>query len=64
MSIYNRIAGHRVERLAAPSGGVFAVAMTLLALDVRSPAVEGVRSDRDSWEALLLLRPRLLRYLI
>ena len=34
---YNRIASQRVERLAALSDGIFAVAMTLLVLDVRVP---------------------------
>ncbi len=32
---YNRIAGQSMERLAALSDGVFAVAMTLLVLDLR-----------------------------
>jgi uncharacterized membrane protein len=41
---YNRIAGQSVERLAALSDGVFAVAMMLLVLDLRAPAVEAVRS--------------------
>jgi hypothetical protein len=35
-SSYNRIAGQSVERLAALSDGVLAVAMTLLVLDLRS----------------------------
>ena len=35
---YNQIAGQSAERLAALSDGVFAVAMTLLALDLRAPA--------------------------
>jgi len=46
-SAYNRIAGQSVERLAALSDGVFAVAMTLLVLDLRAPATEAVRRGSD-----------------
>jgi uncharacterized membrane protein len=57
---YNRIAGQSVERLAALSDGVFAVAMTLLVLDLRAPAVEAVHNERDLWLALGALAPRLI----
>jgi len=56
---YNRIAGQSVERLAALSDGVFAVAMTLLVLDVRAPAVEAIHDERGLWAALGALGPRL-----
>jgi uncharacterized membrane protein len=61
---YNRIAGRSVERLAALSDGVFAVAMTLLVLDLRVPAMETVRGEHDLRLALLALSPRLLLYMI
>lgn len=57
---YNRIAGQSVERLAALSDGVFAVAMTLLVLDLRAPAVEAVHNEQDLWWALGALAPRLI----
>ena len=59
-SFYNRIAGRSVERLAALSDGVFAVAMTLLVLDLHAPVAEAVRSEHDLWRALVALSPRLL----
>lgn len=59
---YNRIAGQSVERLAALSDGIFAVAMTLLVLDLRAPAVESIHNDHDLWRALVTLSPRLLMY--
>ncbi len=61
---YNRIAGQSLERLAALSDGVFAVAMTLLALDLRAPAVESIHSEADLWTALVALGPRVLLYIV
>jgi uncharacterized membrane protein len=63
-STYNRVAGQNVERLAALSDGIFAVAMTLLVLDLRVPASDAVHSERDLWQALLALSPRLLIFLM
>lgn len=61
---YNRIAGQSVERLAALSDGIFAVAMTLLVLDLHVPASELVHSDGDLWRALAAMSPQLLVYLM
>jgi uncharacterized membrane protein len=61
---YNRIAGQSVERLAALSDGIFAVAMTLLVLDLRVPITEGIRSERDLWRAILVLAPQMVMYLM
>jgi uncharacterized membrane protein len=63
-SSYNRIAGQSVERLAALSDGVFAVAMTLLVLDLRAPAIEAIHSERDLWNGMTALGPRLLMYVL
>lgn len=61
---YNLIAGQSIERLAALSDGLFAVAMTLLVLDLHAPAVEAVHSEHDLWRALVALAPRLLVWLM
>src|ERR1700741_4690877 len=61
---YNRIAGQSVERLAALSDGIFAVAMTILVLDLHAPAVEAVHGEADLWRGLVALGPRLLVYLM
>ena len=61
---YNARAGGSIERLAALSDGVFAVAMTLLVLDLHAPAAEAIHSEADLRGALLLLLPRLLVYLM
>jgi len=63
-SLYNRLAGQSVERLAALSDGIFAVAMTLLVLDLRVPASEAVHSERDLWRMLVALSPRLVIFLM
>ena len=63
-SLYNRIAGQNLERLAALSDGLFAVAMTLLVLDLRAPSAEAIHSEHDLLGALAALAPRLLTYLM
>jgi len=60
---YNQTAGQGVERLAALSDGIFAVAMTLLVLDLRAPAA-AVHSERDLWHALIALSPQLIMYMM
>jgi uncharacterized membrane protein len=61
---YNRIAGHSVERLAALSDGIFAVALTLLVLDLHTPVAGAIHSERDLWHALAALSPRLITYVM
>jgi hypothetical protein len=63
-SAYNQIAGHSIERLAAISDGIFAVAMTLLVLDLRNPAHELIHSEQDFLHALLALFPQFDTYLM
>lgn len=63
-TIYNLFSGQSVERLAALSDGVFAIAMTLLVLDLHVPAIDAIHSEHDLWKALFALAPRLLAYLM
>jgi uncharacterized membrane protein len=46
---YNRIAGQSLERLAALSDGIFAVAMTLLVLDLRVPVIGAIQGEQALW---------------
>ena len=58
---YHRFAGSSLGRLAALSDGVFAVAMTLLVLDLKVPSA--VESERDLLHAVPHdVAPRLLPY--
>jgi len=62
---YNRLtAGRRLERIAGLSDGVFAIAMTLIVLEIHVPDAGPIRSEQDLWSALLGLGPRLLTYLL
>jgi len=63
-TFYNRIAGQSLHRLEALSDGVFAVAMTLLVLDLHAPVAAAIHSERDLWHALAALSPHLLTYLM
>lgn len=61
---YNQIAGKSAERLAALSDGIFAVAMTLLVLDLKTPASAVIHSEHDLWRSILALAPRVLVYMM
>ncbi|MEP6572332.1 MAG: TMEM175 family protein [Gemmatimonadota bacterium] len=51
-------------RLEAFSDGVFAIAITLLVLEIRVPSHEAILQDGGLWHALLRLWPSYLGYLI
>ena len=61
---YNKIAGKNLARLEALSDGIFAVAMTLLVLDLKTPVASAIHSESDLWNELLSLSPRLMTYLM
>jgi len=63
-TLYNRIQGRNVERLAALSDGIFAVAMTLLVLDLHLPTAAQVHSGRELLFALCALGPQWIAYLM
>jgi uncharacterized membrane protein len=73
---YGLVAGQRLERLAALSDGIFAVAMTLLVLELHVPVLEAVHSLAPIWtsgaldperslaEAMLRLAPSMSTYVM
>jgi uncharacterized membrane protein len=61
-TLYNRIQGRNVDRLAALSDGIFAVAMTLLVLDLHIPSIAVVHSEGELLRALGALGPQWIAY--
>src|SRR5882762_10676243 len=61
-TLYNAIQGRSLERLAALSDGIFAVAMTLLVLDIHIPSAEAVHSEAELLHALAALGPQWIAY--
>src|ERR1700734_1983745 len=62
---YNIFTGQSLERLTGLSDGVFAVAMTLLVLDVRVPVSAALASsDHALWGGLVKLGPSFAAYLL
>lgn len=61
---YNEITGQSLERLAALSDGIFAVAMTLLVLDLHVPASELIHGETQLWHSLAEATPQLISYLM
>jgi uncharacterized membrane protein len=61
-NLYNRIQGRSLERLAALSDGIFAVAMTLLVLDLHLPTAAEVHGERELLVALGSLGPQWVAY--
>jgi uncharacterized membrane protein len=61
---YNQLTGQSLERLAALSDGIFAVAMTLLVLDLHVPAAEVIHSQGQLWHTLAHAAPELISYML
>lgn len=62
--LYNQIAGQSLGRVAALSDGVFAIAMTLIVLELRLPETAHITSNGELARALAALAPQLLTYLL
>jgi len=62
VNLYNRIQGRSLERLAALSDGIFAVAMTLLVLDLHIPTAAQVHGEGELLAALASLGPQWVAY--
>jgi uncharacterized membrane protein len=61
---YNQIANRSLERVGALSDGLFAIAMTLIVLEIRVPDLGPHATDGDIATALGALAPRFVTYLL
>jgi len=62
---YNEVATTRsLHRVAALSDGLFAIAMTIIVLEIHVPVLGEQATDNDVRDVLLLLAPRFLTYVL
>jgi uncharacterized membrane protein len=61
---YNRFAGQKVARIEAISDGVFAVALTLLVLDIKEPVQSVIHTEGDLMRVFCSLTPKFLSYFL
>jgi uncharacterized membrane protein len=63
MIYYNQIAGQNVKRIEALSDGVFAIALTILVLEIKVPDVH-VHTEKELFQVIVLLAPKFLSYFL
>jgi TMEM175 potassium channel family protein len=61
---YNRVAGTSAKRIAGLSDAFFAIALTLIVLEIHVPRQAGVATEHDLMTEIASLTPRLLTYLL
>lgn len=61
---YNEIAGQKTQRIEAVSDGVFAIALTLLVLDIKEPLSEAIKTEGELLNAFCALTPKFLAYFL
>ena len=64
MTSYNKLAGQSTGRIEALSDAVFAVAMTLLVLEIKAPEFHEKITDRELISGFLDLMPKFLVYFL
>ena len=61
---YHEVAGTRVDRIAALSDGLFAIALTLTVLEVHIPGHQAIMTEHQLRAAMIHVAPRVLTYLL
>ncbi len=63
-TLYNEIAGQKIQRMEALSDGVFAIALTLLVLDIKVPVDESIKTESALFASLCRMMPKFLSYFL
>jgi uncharacterized membrane protein len=61
---YNEIAGQKTVRIEAISDGVFAVALTLLVLDIKVPEGLSIKTEHELFNSFCTLTPKFLTWFL
>lgn len=64
MSIYNSLAGKRVNRIEGLSDGVFSIAMTFLVFNLKDPVAGLVKTDLELWKEFGTVLPSMLSFFL
>lgn len=64
MKKYDQIAGFNRQRIEALSDGVFAIALTLLILDIKVPVSGIIHSEKELMAKFIEMTPKLLSYFL
>lgn len=59
---FNIFAGKNIQRVEALSDGIFAIAMTILVLELSIPILGTIHTEGDLWLLVLSIAPKLLVY--
>jgi uncharacterized membrane protein len=62
--VYNQIAGQKTQRIEAIADGIFAVALTLLVLDIKVPVSEAIKTEKQLFDSFCELTPKFLTYFL
>src|SRR5262249_33350571 len=61
---YNQLAGKSTQRTEALADGVFAIAMTLLVLELAVPVNTAIQTEAELWQLLVSLLPKFTAYFL